>query len=205
MPLLVPSGADPHGIRWRVLKEGVCPRHEVWVEGIRRAVDRITAGGRHDPHRLGTVHLSGRCHHHPDGGRFAAAGTGTCAADVAESVGAQHEVCQHLVAAVRLRGRRQRPIEGHVARGALDCRASVACIGDLVGHAQGPCGADGDTFSAALALGRVQEQPELRRLESASRRLMAVLRCLGEAGKDVGGLGIGSHAAEVRLRGLGQL
>ena len=89
---------------------------------------------------------------------------------------AEHHVGECLLVAIG-RGRdRQRSEEAHVARIALDGPAACRRRGSLVDHpervvAEGV--ADLDAFGAALAVGRIDEDPERRRLEAALRRDVA--------------------------------
>ena len=126
---------DAERDRGRVLEQRVRPRHEVRVERIRAAEDRVAAGRGDDPHRLRSVDLAGRGHDHPDRGRLAAAGTGAGAADVAEGVLAEHEVGQRLLVAIHGRRRRQRAEERDVATVPLERRlAARGLVLDLVDH-----------------------------------------------------------------------
>ena len=132
--------------------------------------------------------------HHADRGGLAAARARSRTTDVAERVLAEHEVGKDGVGPVGLGRRGQRAEELELAAGDLDGRGPIAGIDHLGDHSERGSGAHGDALRAALALGRVDEEAELRGLEPARGGLPPVLRGLDEVGEDVGGFGVGTLA-----------
>src|SRR5205814_4064718 len=120
-----------------------------------------------------SVRLPRRRDEHADGGRLAAPGTRSRAADVADRGLAEHEIAEGLLIPVFGGRRRQGAEETHVARVALEGRLGAPTGRDLVDHAQRVVAerdTDFDAFAAALAVHRIDEEAEPRRLVTVLRR-----------------------------------
>ena len=175
----------PSATAGRVLEQRVRPRHEVRVVRVGAAEDRVAAGRGDDAHRLRAVDLARRGDHHPDRRRLAAAGARAGAADVADGVLAEHQVGQRLLVAVRRRA--SAAASGRSACRGVPLERALAgrLVGDLVDHhaaRRGRAPRRPRRTPRSPCSGRVDEDPERRRLEAAlapARRRTSVSRRSG--------------------------